>query len=141
MIYKLCRRCKMPIIHPNAYCSKCRVVIENKQVELQRERDRRYNKRRDPKYKQFYNSNEWKVLKEKKLQDEQNLCERCSKLAVEVHHIKYIQTEEGWPLRPDYDSLEVLCTLRAFKVLKLEYEYVRETIISSPSYIFFADFK
>lgn len=83
MIYKLCRKCKTPIIHPATYCSKCKVIFEEKQVELQKERDRRYNKRRDPKYKQFYNSNEWKVLKEKKLQDEQYLCERCSKLAVE----------------------------------------------------------
>ena len=78
--------------------------IWRKPTELQKERDRRYNKKRDPKYKQFYNSNEWKVLKEKKLQDEQYLCERCSKLAVEVHHIKYIQTEE----RLDYDNLEAL---------------------------------
>ena len=110
MIYKLCRKCKRPIIHPATYCSKCQVVINEKQTELQKERDRRYNKKRDPKYLQFYKSNEWKLLKNKKLQDEQYLCERCKKLATEVHHIKYIQTEEGWPLRLDYDNLEALCT-------------------------------
>ena len=110
MIYKLCRKCKTPIIHPATYCSKCQVVINENQTELQKERDRRYNKKRDPKYLQFYKSNEWKLLKNKKLQDEQYLCERCKKLATEVHHIKYIQTEEGWPLRLDYDNLEALCT-------------------------------
>lgn len=109
MIYKLCRRCKTPIKHPLTYCSKCQEMHEEKQLELQRERDRRYNKKRDPKYKQFYNSKEWKVLKEKKLQDEQYRCERCKKLAVEVHHTKYIQTDEGWELRLDYDNLEALC--------------------------------
>ena len=109
MIYKLCRKCKTPIIHPATYCSKCQVVIEEKQAELQKERDRRYNKKRDPMYLQFYKSNEWKLLKDKKLQEEQYLCERCKKLATEVHHIKYIQTEEGWLLRLDYDNLEALC--------------------------------
>ena len=109
MIYKLCRKCKTPIIHPAAYCSKCKVAIEEKQAELQKERNRRYNKKREPKYLQFYKSNEWKLMKDKKLQDEQYLCERCKKLATEVHHIKYIQTEEGWPLRLEYDNLEALC--------------------------------
>lgn len=109
MIFKLCRRCKATIEHPSTYCSKCQEIFEEKQLELQRERDRRYNKKRDPKYKQFYNSNEWKLLKDKKLQDEQYRCERCKKLATEIHHIKYIQTEEGWPLRLDYDNLEALC--------------------------------
>lgn len=109
MIYKLCRRCKIPIEHPLTYCSTCHELYEERQIELQQERDRRYNKKRDPKYKQFYNSNDWRTLKEKKLQDEQYRCERCKKLAVEVHHIKYIQTEEGWELRLDYDNLEALC--------------------------------
>ena len=92
MIYKLCRRCKIPIEHPLTYCSTCHELYEERQIELQQERDRKYNKKRDPKYKQFYNSNDWRTLKEKKLQDEQYRCERCKKLAVEVHHIKYIQT-------------------------------------------------
>lgn len=109
MIYKLCRRCKTPIQHPLTYCPDCQEIYEEKQVELQRERNRRYDKKRDPKYKQFYNSKEWNLLKEKKLQDEQYRCERCKKLATEVHHIKYIQTTEGWELRLCYNNLEALC--------------------------------
>ena len=90
MIYKLCRKCKTPIIHPATYCSKCQKIFEEKQAELQKERDRRYNKKRDPMYLQFYKSNEWKLIKDKKLQDEQYLCERCKKLATEVHHILFV---------------------------------------------------
>lgn len=109
MIYKLCRRCKVPIQHPKTYCDTCQEVYEEKKAALQKERDRRYNQKRDPKYKQFYNSSEWRTLKEKKLQEEQYRCERCKKLATEVHHIKYIQQEEGWELRLDYNNLEALC--------------------------------
>ena len=114
MLYKLCRKCKTPIKHPLTYCPECQKIQDEKQIELQRERDRRYNSKRDPKYKQFYNSNEWKTLREKKLQDEEYQCEKCNskgkrKLATEVHHKKYIQTDEGWELRLDYDNLEALC--------------------------------
>lgn len=110
MIYKLCRTCKALIIHPASYCPKCEELFKEKQIELQKQREKRYNKKRDPKYLQFYKSNEWKLLKDKKLQDEEYRCERCKKLATEVHHIKYIQTEEGWELRLDYNNLEALCT-------------------------------
>lgn len=111
MIYKLCRRCKTPIVHPLTYCSKCQEIQEEQQLELQKERDRRYNKKRDPKYKQFYSSKEWKILKEKILQDYQYRCQYkgCGKLAADVHHIKYIQTDEGWELRLDYDNCIPLC--------------------------------
>lgn len=109
MIYKLCRRCKKPIEHPNTYCCSCLKVVEEHQEELQRIRENRYNKKRDPKYKSFYNSNEWKLLKDKKMMNEQYRCEDCQRLAVEVHHIKPIQIDEGWELRLDYDNLAALC--------------------------------
>lgn len=109
MIYKLCRKCKTPIIHPATYCNKCLEIVEQQREELQKARDSKYNKQRNPKYKAFYNSKDWRMLKEKKLQDEQYLCERCNKLATEVHHIKPIQTPEGWELRLVYSNLESLC--------------------------------
>ena len=71
MLYKLCRRCKKPITHPATYCSNCLPIIEEKQQQLLRERENRYNKKRDPKYKAFYNSNDWKLLKDKKVMDEE----------------------------------------------------------------------
>lgn len=109
MIWKLCRKCKKTIIHPATYCDECLKIVEKHKEELQKARDSKYNKQRNPKYKTFYNSNDWKILKEKKLQDEQYLCERCKKLATEVHHIKPIQTPEGWELRLVYSNLEALC--------------------------------
>ena len=71
MIYKLCRRWKKPITHPTTYCSNCLPIIEDKRQQLLRERENRYNKKRDPKYKAFYNSNDWKLLKDKKMMDEE----------------------------------------------------------------------
>lgn len=111
MIYKLCNKCKQPIIHPATYCSKCLKIVEARQKQQQLERDKKYNQQRDPKYKSFYNSKEWYLLKEKKLQDEQYRCEfpNCNKMAVDVHHKKFIQTPEGWELRLDYNNLEALC--------------------------------
>lgn len=111
MIYKLCRKCKKPIIHPNVYCDKCKELVDERMEQLQKERDSRYNKKRDPKYKAFYNSKEWKLLKEKVLQDNEYRCqhEGCGKLAEDVHHIKYIQTEEGWLLRLNYNNCIPLC--------------------------------
>jgi predicted HNH restriction endonuclease len=34
----------------------------------------------------------------------------CQILAVEVHHIKPIQIQEGWDLRLDWENLEAVCT-------------------------------
>lgn len=76
---------------------------------MQNVRERRYNNKRNPKYKTFYNSDAWNMLKNKKMMDEQYKCEDCGELAVEVHHIKPIQTEVGWELRLDYDNLAALC--------------------------------
>lgn len=110
MILKLCNKCKKPISCIEKYCSKCLEIVNKQQEEYKSTRNSKYNKARDPKYKQFYNSKEWKLLKEKKLLDVQYRCERCGHIAVEVHHIRPIQINEGWILRLAYDNLEALCT-------------------------------
>lgn len=110
MIMKLCNKCKKPISNTKKYCSKCLDIVNKQQEEYKVARNNKYNKTRDPKYKQFYNSKDWKLLKEKKLLDIQYRCEICGHIAVEVHHIKPIQTEQGWILRLTYDNLEALCT-------------------------------
>ena len=33
------------------------------------------------------------------MMDEEYRCERCRRLATEVHHIKPIQTKDGWELK------------------------------------------
>ena len=54
MLYKLCRRRKKPITHPATYCSSCLPIIEDKRQQLLRERENRYNKKRDPEYLSKY---------------------------------------------------------------------------------------
>ena len=81
MLYKLCRKCKRTIIHPATYCSSCLPIVEEHKQQLLRERENRYNKKREPKYKLFFNSNAWKMLKDRKMMNEQYRCERCRRLA------------------------------------------------------------
>lgn len=64
------------------------------------------------KYNSFYNSPEWKLLRNQKFVDSEGLCELCRKNGIisqgkEVHHIKPI--EYYWELRLDYNNLILLC--------------------------------
>ena len=64
------------------------------------------------KYNSFYNSPEWKNLRNQKFCDANGLCELCYKNGIkrkgrEVHHI--IPIEEDWSKRFDYDNLILLC--------------------------------
>ena len=116
-----CPRCKRLIPVGVQYCDTCKPVAEAQAAEAmerkreykQRKYNRIYNKRRDPKYLTFYRSREWKLLSRTKLQDCGYRCqaklEGCTGLAVEVHHIKPIQTEDGWDKRLEWDNLESLC--------------------------------
>jgi predicted HNH restriction endonuclease len=73
-----------------------------------------YNRRRDPKYRSFYASTAWKAQSRARLQACGYRCEAklegCQGLAVEVHHIKPIQTPEGWEQRLTWENLEAVCT-------------------------------
>ena len=113
MLLKACHRCGNLIPYGSADCGTCAPIVEaQKEARMQeakRERDRRYNKTRDPKYVRFYNSVEWRTLSAKYTQDKGYRCEHCKAMATEVHHKKPIQTPEGWELRLDYDNLELLC--------------------------------
>ena len=121
MVAHPCPRCKRLIPVGVQYCDTCKPIAEAQAVEAmerkreykQRKYNRTYNRRRDPKYLAFYRSKEWRLLSRTKLQDCGYTCEAkldgCTKLAVEVHHIKPIQTEEGWDKRLEWDHLEGLC--------------------------------
>lgn len=114
MLLKSCGRCGNLIPYGLSYCSVCKPIveaeIEARRIESKRASNRRYNKTRDPKYIRFYNSIEWRTLSAKYMQDKQYRCEQCRAMATQVHHIKAIQTDEGWELRLDYNNLELLCT-------------------------------
>lgn len=113
MLLKSCNRCKKLIPYGSAYCTECAPIVEAERMvralEARRKSNREYNKKRDPKYVRFYNSNDWRTLSLRYTQDKGYKCERCGAIATDVHHKKAIQTDKGWELRLDYDNLELLC--------------------------------
>lgn len=102
------------IPYGRAYCDKCGPIVQAEREERLRsqrlESNKRYNKKRDPKYGRFYNSIAWKTLSRKRLQDDGYRCVKCGAIASEVDHIIPIQTPEGWDKRLDYDNTQSLCT-------------------------------
>lgn len=122
MVLKPCPRCKRMIPAGLTYCPDCAPIAEAQAAEARERRaeykrkkyNRNYNKRRDPKYEAFYRSKEWKITSRTKLQTAEYKCEAklegCKRLAVEVHHVKPIKTDEGWELRLDWNNLQAVCT-------------------------------
>ena len=116
-----CPRCGVLIPVGVAYCETCKPqaeaqaaeAIERRQAYKKAQYNKQYNKRRDPKYLTFYRSKGWRLLSRVHLQGCGYRCEAkldgCTRLAVEVHHVKPIQTDEGWDLRLDPDNLEAVC--------------------------------
>ena len=118
MVMKPCPRCKRMMPYGPAYCKDC-TPIAQAELEAIKERNlkmkmQRYNRQRDPKYLTFYRSKDWRRQSRAKLESVGYMCEAglkgCQILAVEVHHIKPIQTQEGWDLRRDWENLEAVCT-------------------------------
>ena len=121
MLWKACPRCKKIIPHGLPYCATCAPLAEAER-EAKRERkaeylrkkyQRKYNSKRDPKYIAFYRSKEWKATSRAKMADAHYKCEAklagCTTIAVEVHHVKPIQTDEGWHERLEWDNLKAVC--------------------------------
>lgn len=117
-ILKACPRCRAMIPQGLPYCAKCAPLVEAQREEYrqrnQAARDKQYNRRRDPRYLAFYHSKPWRVTSKAKLSAAGYKCEAalpgCAGLACEVHHIKPIQTPDGWTARLEWDNLEALCT-------------------------------
>ena len=116
---KLCAKCQKVIQAPNRYCDKCKSIVEKQIEEYKQRNNTRYNKQREKKYEQFYNSKAWRTLRNKYI-NKHYLCEECQKeaelkkeysiqLAEEVHHVKGIKTPEGWERRLDWNNLKALC--------------------------------
>lgn len=119
MLLKLCARCQKVIQAPNRYCSNCQKIVD-KEIEINKQRNMsRYNKNRDNKYKTFYNSKDWKLLKEA-YKIKHPYCEMCQEeakqegkytiqLTEEIHHKEPIQTPTGWLRRLKWSNLIALC--------------------------------
>jgi 5-methylcytosine-specific restriction protein A len=121
-IVKSCPKCGRTIPHGWSYCPDCKPIAEaereaareRKAEYLRKKYNARYNARRDPKYSTFYRSKAWRATSRAKLQSVGYQCEGklagCQGIACEVHHIKPIQTPQGWDMRLEWDNLEALCT-------------------------------
>ncbi len=120
-LMKACPRCRRLIPHGQPYCADCAPIAaaerqakqEHRAEYLSKKYNKQYNRQRDPKYQTFYRSKAWRMTSRAKLSAAGYKCEAklpgCTHLAVEVHHIKPIRTEEGWNLRLDWDNLEAVC--------------------------------
>ncbi len=116
-----CPRCNRLIPVGVQYCEDCRPEAEAQAAEaIERRRaykvakyNKDYNRRRDPKYLAFYRSKDWRITSKAKLQDCGYKCEAklegCKGLAMEVHHVKPLKTEEGWDRRLDWSNLQGVC--------------------------------
>lgn len=113
MLLKPCGKCKKLIPYGLRYCDVCAPIAEAERaayIQASRAKsNRKYNKQRDPKYSQFYNSKAWRTLSAKRLMDDGFRCLWCGKIADEVDHIVEIKTPEGWERRLDYSNLRSLC--------------------------------
>lgn len=124
MALKACPRCRKLIPHGLPYCADCAPIaeaerqakLEHRTEYLRKKANKRYNAKRaqdDPKYRQFRNSKEWKMLSRAKLQACGYKCEAklegCKGIACEVHHVTPIKTPEGWEKRFDWDGLQGVC--------------------------------
>lgn len=67
--------------------------------------------RTDPDVQKFYKSRKWQKTQALYKMSQHNLCERCGKIGVIVHHKEHITSENIW--QPDitlnFDNLELLC--------------------------------
>lgn len=117
-IMKPCPRCKRLIPDGWNYCPDCKPIAEAEREAAKARKaeylQRQYNRKRDPKYLTFYRSKAWRATSRSKLQSVSYQCEGrlegCQGIACEVHHIKPIQTPEGWDKRLEWSNLEALCT-------------------------------
>lgn len=119
MLVKLCARCQCVVQAPATYCNKCKAIMQEQIESRKQYSNTRYNKQRDKKYAQFYNSKAWRTLSKEYIK-KNYLCEECQKearsnkeyniqLAEEVHHKDPIQKETGWLRRLEWNNLIALC--------------------------------
>ena len=113
MLIKPCAKCSIMIPYGRSHCPTCEEIVkaerEMYQAKRKKARDRVYNRKRDPKYMRFYASGDWRRTSKAKMVEANYKCETCGSIAAEVHHIKPIQTPEGWEQRLEWSNLAALC--------------------------------
>lgn len=114
MLLKECSRCKRYIPYGKIYCEACKIIVEKEKEQQKAEWKKNYDKkydlsRRNKQSQMFYRSKAWRLTKERYLLLHNYKCERCGKIATQVHHKEYIDTASGWGRRLDTTNLECLC--------------------------------
>lgn len=108
MALKPCPRCKQLIPCGKDLCDTCKTKKEQ-----ERAKARAPITDKGKQCRAFYKSAAWRRTSQARLAAAQYVCEAklagCTGMAVEVHHIKQIQTPEGWELRLDWNNLEAVC--------------------------------
>lgn len=109
MLTKQCSRCRKIIPYGLTYCEDCQKIMDDQVEKIKAKRTANYDRfRRDKKSKAFYNSDPWKMLSAKKLQDDKYRCQVCGAIATEVHHI--VPIKKDWFKRFDINNLMSVCT-------------------------------
>lgn len=102
--YKICRSFGCNNLTKETHCK------DHEQIQQQKElsRHRRYNKQRDPILVKFYNSKEWKALRQYIMAKNHYLCIQCDLVPADVvDHIVPIQVD--WSLRLEPSNCQPLC--------------------------------
>lgn len=102
--FKICRVFGCNQLTKESYC------IDHDHVQQERELNRykEYNKQRDPMLTKFYNSKEWRALREYVMAKNHFLCIQCTLVPADVvDHI--IPIEVDWSLRLDVNNCQPLC--------------------------------
>lgn len=106
-------RLKKPCAYPG-----CPELVQAEQTycnehkrKVKGQRDKEYNRQRDPRSRKFYGSARWKKLRNKYIK-QNPLCEHCQEkdkvtAATEVDHI--IPIEVDWSRRLEWNNLQSLC--------------------------------
>lgn len=113
LMFKVCPKCGRlkPVGNGARHCAECAEKAKAQRVrkrDYQKEYARRLDSD-DPKYKRFYKSKEWQATSRQYSVEAGHRCEECGRPGTDVHHVVPIQTDEGWPLRFDFDNLKLLC--------------------------------
>lgn len=102
--FKICREFGCSNLTKEIYCE------EHKHIQMENERNRykQYNQYRDPVLVKFYNSKEWRALRDYVMMTHNYLCVQCPLTpAEEVDHIIPIRVD--WSLRLTISNCQPLC--------------------------------
>ncbi|MEG1520239.1 MAG: HNH endonuclease signature motif containing protein [Clostridia bacterium] len=105
---KQCAKCGKIIPIGEKYCEECSQKVRKEKATA----SNIYSGKRNKKHTNFYKTNDWKVLRNRKLSAANYLCEDCLKkgkktLAMDVHHI--VPIADDFSKRLDYNNLVCLC--------------------------------